>query len=51
MKLGKSGAGAAVDLLETWDEVRMKQREYHHRRLDRLHRRYLSSIKMLAQIR
>ena len=27
------------------------QSEYHQRRLDRLHRRYLSSVKSLAQIR
>ena len=27
------------------------QSEYHQRRLDRLHRRYLSKVKPLAQIR
>ena len=32
-------------------EMSMAQSEYHQRRLDRLHRRYLSSIKTLAQIR
>ncbi len=32
-------------------ELSMVQSEYHQRRLDRLHRRYLSSIKTLAQIR
>ncbi len=31
--------------------MNMEQSEYHQRHLDRLHRRYLSSIKMLAQIR
>jgi hypothetical protein len=29
----------------------MAQSEYHQRRLDRLHRRYLSSIKTLTQMR
>ena len=29
----------------------MSQSEYHQRRLDRLHRRYLSSIRTLAQVR
>jgi len=33
------------------DDMNMTQSEYHQRRLDRLHRRYLSSIKTLAQIR
>ena len=33
------------------DKMNMVQSEYHQRRLDRLQRRYLSSIKMLAQIR
>ena len=32
-------------------DMNMMQSEYHQRRLDRLHRRYLSSIKTLAQIR
>ena len=32
-------------------KLNMVQSEYHQRRLDRLHRRYLSSIKTLAQIR
>ncbi|HLM78571.1 MAG TPA: hypothetical protein VK361_09320, partial [Rubrobacteraceae bacterium] len=32
-------------------DLNMKQSEYHQRRLDRLHKRYLSSIKTLAQIR
>ena len=32
-------------------EMTIAQGEYHQRRLDRLHRRYLSSIKTLAQIR
>ena len=32
-------------------DMNMTQVEYHQRRLDRLHRRYLSSIKALAQIR
>ena len=32
-------------------EMNMVQSEYHQRRLDRLHRRYLSSIKSLVQIR
>jgi hypothetical protein len=32
-------------------DMNMAQSEYHQRRLDRLHRRYLSSIKSLAQIR
>ena len=32
-------------------EMNMVQSEYHQRRLDRLQRRYLSSIKCLAQIR
>ncbi len=31
--------------------MNIAQGEYHQRRLDRLHRRYLSSIKALAQIR
>ena len=33
------------------DDMNMAQSEYHQRGLDRLHRRYLSSIKTLAQIR
>ena len=33
------------------DKLSIAQGEYHQRRLDRLHRRYLSSIKSLAQIR
>ena len=32
-------------------EMSMAESEYHQRRLDRLHKRYLSSIKTLAQIR
>src|SRR5215203_1986269 len=32
-------------------EMNIVQSEYHQRRLDRLHKRYLSSIKTLAQIR
>ena len=32
-------------------EINMRQSDYHQRRLDRLHNRYLSSIKTLAQIR
>jgi len=32
-------------------DMNMVQSEYHQRRLDQLHRRYLSSIKTLAQIR
>jgi len=32
-------------------KLNMAQSEYHQRRLDRLHRRYLSAIKALAQIR
>ncbi len=32
-------------------DMNMVQSEYHQRRLDRLHKRYLSSIKTLAQIR
>lgn len=32
-------------------DLSMVQSEYHQRRLDRLHRRYLSSIKTLTQIR
>ena len=31
--------------------MNMAQSEYHQRRLDKLHRRYLSAIKALAQIR
>jgi hypothetical protein len=36
---------------ENLGDMSMAQSEYHQRRLDRLHRRYLSSIKALAQIR
>ena len=36
---------------EKMDNLTMAQSEYHQRKLDRLHRRYLSSIKALAQIR
>jgi hypothetical protein len=36
---------------ENLGEMTMAQSEYHQRRLDRLHNRYLSSIKTLAQIR
>jgi hypothetical protein len=32
-------------------KLSIPQSEYHQRRLDRLHRRYLSSVKSLAQIR
>ncbi len=32
-------------------DMNMVQSEYHQRRLDRLHKRYLSAIKTLAQIR
>ncbi len=33
------------------ENMNMVQSEYHQRRIDRLHKRYLSSIKTLAQIR
>ena len=32
-------------------ELTMSESEYHQRRLDRLHRRYLSAIRTLAQVR
>ena len=32
-------------------ELTIQQSEYHQRRLDRLHRRYLSAIRTLAQMR
>jgi hypothetical protein len=32
-------------------KVSVQQSEYHQRRLDRLHKRYLSAIRTLAQIR
>jgi hypothetical protein len=42
---------ADVIYAQNLGEMNMTQSEYHQRRLDRLHRRYLSSIKTLAQIR
>jgi hypothetical protein len=44
---------AYADLVysQNLDEMTMAQSDWHQRRLDRLHRRYLSSIKTLAQIR
>lgn len=37
--------------LQNLGDMTMTQSEYHQRRIDKAHRRYLSSIKALAQIR
>lgn len=42
---------AEIVYAQNLGNLSIPQSEYHQRRLDRLHRRYLSSVKSLAQIR
>jgi len=42
---------AEIIYAQNLGSMNMAQGEYHQRRLDKLHRRYLSAIKALAQIR
>jgi hypothetical protein len=42
---------AEIVYAQNLGNLSIPQNEYHQRRLDRLHRRYLSSVKSLAQIR
>ena len=42
---------AEIIYAQNLGSMNIGQSEYHQRRLDKLHRRYLSAIKALAQIR